>query len=147
MASRFQEKHSDLSPEYVPAIDDPGDEIGRRFAYQWSYAAIMACGALDENSQVQEVFCEHHEDILIKLRSGKFCGVQIKTRHSGGDPFKANDDEVLKAISKFAKLENEFGNFFEQFSLCTNHVFHITKNKTSLPHILELARPDQRLPL
>ena len=39
-----------FEPYQSPAIDDPGDEIGRRFAYQWSYAAIMACGALDENS-------------------------------------------------------------------------------------------------
>jgi hypothetical protein len=140
MASPFQETHSDPSPEYVPAIDDPGDDIGRRFAYQWSYAAIMACGALDENSHVEEVFCEHHEDILIKLRTGRFCGVQIKTRNPAGDPFKANDEEVLNAISKFAKLENAFGHFFEHFSLCTNHAFRITKNRTSLPHILDLAQ-------
>jgi hypothetical protein len=39
-----------FEPYQSPAIDDPGDEIGRRFAYQWSYAAIMAYGALDENS-------------------------------------------------------------------------------------------------
>src|SRR5271165_5837815 len=31
------------------------------------------------------------------------CGVQIKTRNPAGDPFKAKDEEVLNAISKFAK--------------------------------------------
>lgn len=131
---------SDSSPENISSADDRGDEIARRFAYQWSYAAIIACGGLDSRSTIAEVFCEHHEDILVKLRTGKFIGIQVKTRQTDGDPFRASDEQVAGAVAKFAKLEHLFSSFFDQYRLATNHHFVSgRKNGTCLPYLIELA--------
>ena len=55
-------------PASVPAAGDPGDDIGRRFRYQWTYTAAVCCLLLDDQEDVVEVFCEHHEDVLISAR-------------------------------------------------------------------------------
>lgn len=68
------------SPEWVVDQDDPGDETARRFSYQWAYTAILACGLLDTDGQVLELYCEHHEDVLVKRRDGQFHAIQVKTR-------------------------------------------------------------------
>lgn len=131
---------SDSSPESVSSSNDRGDDTARWFAYQWSYAAIIACGVLDTRSTIAEVFCEHHEDILVKLHTGKFNGIQVKTRQSDGDPFRAGEDQVLGAIAKFAKLEEVFSDCFDRYTLATNHHFVSgKKNRTCLPYLIELA--------
>src|SRR5262245_13948913 len=84
--------------DLTPAKGDPGDETGRRFQFQYTYAACMACACLDPIAKVTEVFCEHHEDVLIKRPSGRYIGIQVKTR-DGGEPFKASDEEMLAALT------------------------------------------------
>lgn len=54
------------SPADIAAQGDPGDETARRYFYQWSYTAILACGLLELNGEITEIFCEHHDDILAK---------------------------------------------------------------------------------
>jgi hypothetical protein len=60
--------------------EDPGDDIQRRFRYQSTYAAILSSSMLQDDSKIEEVFCELHLNILLKLMDGKFHGVQVKTR-------------------------------------------------------------------
>lgn len=105
--------NNDSSPESVSSSDDRGDDIARRFAYQWSYAAIISCGVLDTRSTIAEVFCEHHEDILVKLHTGKFNGIQVKTRQSDGDPFRAGIAEAFREVM----LDVGFPGFFEEDSI------------------------------
>jgi hypothetical protein len=49
---------------------DVGDETSNRFRYQWVLSAIFCCMLLDQSEDVEEVFCEHHEDILLKHTNG-----------------------------------------------------------------------------
>jgi transcriptional antiterminator Rof (Rho-off) len=42
----------------------------------------MCCALLDSTEDVIEVFCEHHEDVVLKRRDGTFSGLQIKTRQT-----------------------------------------------------------------
>jgi hypothetical protein len=65
------------SPDSIPATGDPGDDTARRYRYQWTYAAIVCCLLLDEIDDVTEVFCEHHEDVLIKHADG-MCSGSVK---------------------------------------------------------------------
>lgn len=130
-----------MAPDSVLSKTDIGDDIQRRFRYQATYAAILALSLLDEKSEFNEIFCEHHEDILIKLKDGTFRGIQVKTRKEGLEPFKASDPEIIKALKKFIKLEKGFFGHFSRFVLATNCGFwYERKNGSNLPYILELAR-------
>ena len=129
------------SPDEVVSENDPGDDTARRFAYQYSYAAILACSLLDDTLGVTEVFCEHHEDVLLKHGDGTFSGVQVKTRELGSDPWKTTDPAIHAALSRFVVLENRFPGRFREFVVATNHTFLTGKRtRTDLPHVLQLAK-------
>jgi hypothetical protein len=124
------------TPETVLATGDPGDDVALRFRYQWTYAAIVCCMLLDELQDCAEVFCEHHEDILVKLRSGRFRGLQIKTRDGSQDPWKAADAPVKSSLARFCRLEQAFPDQFEGFRFLTNHQLHSSGNGQDVRHVL-----------
>jgi hypothetical protein len=134
------------TPDELRAEGDPGDDTARRFAYQYTYAAVLACGLLDDTLGISELFCEHHEDVLLKHSDGTLSGIQIKTRDLGQDPWKATDRAILGALSRFVSLEHRFPGQFREFVIATNHSFLAGKGtRTDLPHVLLLARsaPDE----
>ncbi len=129
------------TPDAHLAEGDPGDDTARRFAYQHSYAAVLACGLLDDTLGISELFCEHHEDVLLKHTNGTFSGVQVKTRDLGQDPWKATDRAIVGALTRFASLEHRFPGQFREFVIATNHSFLTGKRtRTDLPYVLSLAR-------
>ena len=71
------------TPEVTSPTEDVGADTGARFAYQDAWAATLACALLSEPPPITDVWCEHHEDILLKQPDGLFHGVQVKTRESG----------------------------------------------------------------
>ena len=125
------------APDTVPATGDPGNETARRYRYQWTYAAIVCCMLLDETEGVTEVFCEHHEDVLIKHVDGTFSGLQIKTRASNQKVWKTSDEAVRGTCARFAKLEDEFPGRFRAFRFLTNHPLHAARNGQDLRYVLE----------
>jgi hypothetical protein len=102
---------------------DPGDEVFRRFRFQASYAAMLAIGLLDPDGETSEIYCEQHEDILLRLVSGKFRGLQIKTREDGGASLKSTDGPVLDSLVRFVELEIAFPGSFEGYLLASNVAF------------------------
>lgn len=128
------------SPDRVPDTGDPGADTMSRFAYQHTYAAILVCSLLDAGADVVDVFCEHHEDVLLRHSDHTFTGVQIKTRELGSNPWKATDDAILNALARFARLEQTFPGHFRAFVIATNHSFLSgKKTKTNLPFVLGQA--------
>src|SRR6185437_3199183 len=99
--------------------NDPGDEMQRRLRYQAAYGAILSLQSVD-SSDVVEVFCEHHEDLLVRRVNGKYVGVQVKTRHPHLGPFKTDDTAVVTALQRFVALDLQFPDKFEQFILVAN---------------------------
>ena len=87
-----------LGPDEVLNPGDPGDDTLRRFRYQAVRACVYMLALFDDDLEIEEVFCEHHEDILLKYRSGTFLGVQIKTKLDGSVPVKAGDEEVIGSL-------------------------------------------------
>lgn len=128
------------TPDTVPATDDPGDETARRYCYQWTFAAVVCCMLLDETEDVLEVFCEHHEDVLIKHGDGTFSGLQIKTRASDQNVWKTNDDGVTGSCVRFVKLEAEFPGLFREFCFLTNHPLYTSGNGRDLRYVLRTIR-------
>ena len=115
-----------------------GADTQRRFRHQACYAAILSLGLLADDGHLDELYCGHHDDIVLHLKSGKFRAVQVKTRLVGGVPFKASDDEVLKSLRKFATLESTFPGHFEVYVLASNVGFwHKKKNGNNLQHLLD----------
>jgi hypothetical protein len=125
---------STLPPDET-LCEDPGDETARRFRFQWTWAAISCCAMLDDESDVVDIFCEHHEDVLIKHRDGTFSGHQVKTRDSA-QAWKAADTQIKSALARFVQLDVKYPNYFRDFKVLTNHPFHTGENAQSLEYVL-----------
>ena len=133
-----------VTPENVLS-NDPGDETQKRFRYQAAYAAIQSLSLL-EGSEICSIYCEHHEDILVKRQDKTFVGIQVKTRANGKEPFKANDEEIKKSIKRFYEHDCRFSNSFLRYVLVANCGFwHDKKNGTNLQYILKLAEANTDL--
>lgn len=91
---------------------------------------------LDDTEDVIEVFCEHHEDVLVKQSDGNFTGLQVKSRASDQVLWKANDAAVINSCCRFAKLEAMFPGNFRAFRFLTNHPLFADGNAKSLVHAL-----------
>jgi hypothetical protein len=129
-----------VTPERVLSNDDPGDDTQRRFRYQNTYAAIISLSLLKENSNADCIFCEHHEDVLVKQKDGTFVGIQIKTRNSK-KPYQAGDEPVINSLKRFIKLESQFSECFSQYVIAVNNGFWQEKEtKNNLPYLLKLAK-------
>lgn len=128
-------------PDRTLGEGDPGDDIFRRYRYQSTYAAVLAVDILRDDSRVAEVFCEHHDDILMKLTNDRFHAIQVKTQQPGGLPFKSDDEPIQKALGKFLEHEMRFADHFERYTIATNHqFFRDNDNSKSLFFLSEKAR-------
>jgi len=116
--------------------NDIGDEISNRFRYQWVLSAIMCCSLLDQNDDVQEVFCEHHEDVLIKHLDGLFTGIQIKTKASDQSLWKTSDEAIISAFTRFVILDKQYLEQFRAFKFITNHPTQSSKTGQDVTFIL-----------
>lgn len=128
------------SVEQVLSQTDTGDDMQRRLRYQASYGALL-CLDLLVDDQISEIFCEHHEDFLVKQKSGLYVGVQVKTRIPGQGPFKTSDDAVRNALDRFVGLEIAFPNSFVRFLLVANCDFYaVGTAETNLQLVLDQLR-------
>jgi hypothetical protein len=124
-----------MTPEQAPtpitalSSVDHGDDMQMRVRYQSTYAAIVALGLLLDETGIQEIYCEQHEDVLIRRVNGKFQGCQVKTRLARLGPFKADDAQISGAISRFIELDLQFPGSFERFIVSTNvGLWQVTAN-------------------
>ncbi|MBI1355881.1 MAG: DUF4297 domain-containing protein [Acidobacteria bacterium] len=128
------------TPSELGPSSDAGDETARRYRFQWTYAAVACCIMLDETEDIHELFCEHHEDILLRHSDGTFTGVQVKTRSSDQSVWKASDQAVVSSCARFANLEAQFPERFRAYRFLTNHPIYGEKNGEDLRHVLRGIR-------
>ncbi|MBO9562967.1 MAG: DUF4297 domain-containing protein [Niastella sp.] len=128
------------SPDSTLSPNDPGDEVLHRFRYQISYAAILSLMMADGRSDIIEVFCEHHEDILVKSADGSFTGIQIKTRNINLHPFNLDDEAVFNTFKRFVVLNEKFPDKFKAFSIVSNHGFDTTKPAVCIETLIRLIK-------
>lgn len=129
------------SPASTPPAEDVGADTQRRFRYQACYAAILSLGLLEDDGPIKELYCEHHDDVVLRLTSDRFKVIQLKTRLVGRVPFKAGDSEIVNSLRKFAALEAKFPGRFESYLLASNVGFwHEKKNGSNLDYVLEELR-------
>ncbi len=104
-------------------VKDPGDDVQRRFRYQHAFTAIHCARLLHPDCDYDTIYCENLEDALLRKKSGRFVGIQVKTRAFHLEPFKAGDEAVKKSIGRFADLEARFPDQFDGYRFVTNHGF------------------------
>jgi hypothetical protein len=130
-----------LDPASILSTVDHGDDMQMRLRYQATYAALVALALLIDSTEIVELYCEHHEDVLLRKGNGKFQGCQVKTRLARIGPFKADDEQIRSALSRFVALDLQFPDHFESFVIATNVGFwQGAKNGKSLPFLIELAQ-------
>lgn len=126
-----------IAPDQILDTEDPGDDVVLRFHYQHCYAAIHALKTILPHAAVEEVICENHEDILVRYIDGSFVAVQIKTRDLSQPTFKAKDEQVTRALARFAQLETKFPGAFKCYEFLTNHGFwQGEETDNNLPYLL-----------
>lgn len=125
-------------PGLVLDHSDPGDSVQQKFRYQNTYAAIASC-ALMLDYGVTAVFCEHHEDVLVKFTDGSYQGIQVKTRESHLAGFNFNDPAIIKSITRFVNLELKYPGKFKTFKIVSNSGFAKTK-KNNLVEFVAMAK-------
>lgn len=125
-----------LPPDQILATNDPGDETAFRYRFQYTWSAVVCCALLDSTQDVVEVFCEHHEDVLLKHSDGTFTGEQVKTRESDQPTWKAGEAVVRSSFARFVRLEAAHPNHFRAFRFATNHPLHSTKNAQCIAFVL-----------
>lgn len=111
------------TPDQILDTEDPGADVALRYKYQHCYAAIHALKTVLPVASVEEVICENHEDFLVRFSDGTLVAVQIKTRERSQPLFKGKDDEVIKALARFARLEMQYPGAFKCYEFLTNHLF------------------------
>jgi hypothetical protein len=126
-----------VAPDRTITPNDPGDDTARRYRFQWTWAAIVCCMMFDDTQDVVEVFCEQHEDVLLKHRDGQFTGHQVKTREANQPVWKASDAQVKSACVRFIKLEGDHPGYFRAFRFLTCHPQYVANNARALGFILE----------
>nr|WP_068887320.1 dsDNA nuclease domain-containing protein [Pedobacter panaciterrae] len=125
-----------FSPDTVINGKDPGDDVLRRFRYQITFAGIL-CLLMVENDEYEELFCEHHEDILVKYTDQTYTGIQVKTKDLNLPPFNIEDESITKSIKRFILLETSFPGKFKNFSIVSNHGFDQSKPNLCINTLIE----------
>jgi hypothetical protein len=104
---------------------DVGDDVQRRFYYQNCYAAIISCALLQKGLEVTDVYCEHHDDVLVKFKDEKFEAIQVKTRALHLPGFLFSDEQIQHTIGKFIVLEQKYPDLFKSFKIVSNAAFQL----------------------
>lgn len=112
--------------EGLPTLpSDRGDETQDRFRYQWAIGTILLAEGVAGVCAMVALWCEHHDDFLIELATGKFRAVQVKTDSSENATWIITADAFVKSISRFCQLEENYGDEIEQYEFCSNAPVYI----------------------
>lgn len=105
---------------YATAPIDRGDEVQDRFRYQWAIGAMLLADGISERSSFKAIWCEHHDDFLMELDSGKYVAIQVKTGSQENAKTRLNSPNFLNSIKRFCDHESSYGQSIEEYQFCSN---------------------------
>ena len=117
------------SPDDELSLNDPGDDVASRYRFQWTWAAIVSCMLLDDTQDVIQIFCEHHEDVLLASRRTVHWS-SMKTRKSDQPVWRADAPQFQNAFVKFVQLDSMYPGYFRAFRFLTCHPLHVANTSS-----------------
>jgi hypothetical protein len=88
--------------------------------YQWSAGVVLLSGALACVNEYIAVWCEHHDDLLAELDSGRFHAIQVKTTSAQGKVWTCADAGFVDAVRKFCEHESKYPSQVEKYIFFSN---------------------------
>lgn len=102
-----------------PSIStDVAPETRRAYIYQSVVGVILLCDAIKHGTH-KEFWFERKDDILGVRNNGEIDVFQVKTK-SSSIKWTSRDKDVVKAISKFGRLEVRFGGLVNRYCIYSN---------------------------
>jgi Cap4 dsDNA endonuclease len=117
---RPEKKTAVTSPTDKRNQTDPGDDVLRRFRYQFAYGVILLLGAATRRLEYRAIWCEQHEDFLAENSEQNFDAYQVKTRKPELGAWELNDEAMWKSIARFVELDRAYPGKIRFFKFVSN---------------------------
>lgn len=133
-------------PEQVDGLatapSDRGDETQERFRYQWAIGVWLIAQSLTGKRSARALWCEHHEDYLLELPSGRYVAVQVKTDSRENAHWRWSDEALIDSVARFCALENLHGSVIDGYEFISNAAPYVPAVTTKRADSLA-ASPDR----
>lgn len=127
------------------APTDRGDETQERFRYQWAIGVWLLAQSLTGHRSIRALWCEHHEDYLLELATGRFVAVQVKTDSRENIRWRWSDSALVDSVSRFCAFERQYAAQMDGYEFISNAAPYIpsstaTKDSTAASSPERLAQ-------
>lgn len=116
-------------PEQVDGLatapSDRGDETQERFRYQWAIGVWLLAQSLTAKRSIRALWCEHHDDYLLELLTGRYVAVQVKTDSRENAHWRWSDDALVDAVARFCAFERTHGAVIDGYEFISNAAPHV----------------------
>ncbi len=111
-------------PEQVDGLatapSDRGDETQERFRYQWAIGVWLLAQSLTGTRAIRALWCEHHDDYLLELPTGRYIAVQVKTDSRENAQWRLSDDALVDSLTRFCAFEKAHGPTIDGYEFISN---------------------------
>jgi hypothetical protein len=111
-------------PEQVEGLatapSDRGDETQERFRYQWAIGVWLLAQSLTSARSIRALWCEHHDDYLLELPTGRYIAVQVKTDSRENARWRWSDEALVDAVARFCAFEKIYGAVIDGYEFISN---------------------------
>jgi Cap4 dsDNA endonuclease len=133
-------------PEQVDGLatapSDRGDETQERFRYQWAIGVCLLAQSLTAKRSIRALWCEHHDDYLLELSTGRYIAVQVKTDSRENAHWRWSDDALVDAVARFCAFEKNYGAVLDGYEFISNAAPYVPSPNTRRVDSLA-ASPDR----
>lgn len=116
-------------PEQVDGLatapSDRGDETQERFRYQWAIGVWLLAQSLTGERSIRALWCEHHDDFLLELPTGRYVAVQVKTDSRENARWRWSDDALVDSVSRFCTFEKMHGATIDGYEFISNAASYV----------------------
>lgn len=124
------------------APSDRGDETQERFRYQWAIGVWLLAQSLTGKRAIRALWCEHHEDYLLELPTGRYVAAQVKTDSRENAHWRWSDSALVDSITRFCTFEKMHGAVIDSYEFISNAAPYVPAATTRKADSLA-ASPDR----
>jgi hypothetical protein len=121
---------------------DRGDETQERFRYQWAIGVWLLAQSLTATRSIRALWCEHHDDYLLELPTGRYVAIQVKTDSRENARWRWSDDALVDAVARFCAFEKMHGALIDSYEFISNAAPYVPAPTTKRADSLA-ASPDR----